>query len=529
MSITILCIEPDARPNTLSLTVEEGEALLLCLLEPEGGGSGGRALRATALRRREEPLPSGAEGLLELGVVRPAGGAPALRVLATNPRRPLEWVRPEGRRHLTQGVELRQAARCELASDPPVTLQLALSERGGGAGLAVSGSGTRRSSRISATKGALWLLPTVWVLLTDFSDQVVENARDFAVKLGLTPRMAGTLSALFFLALGNIVQWRQRAAMTEAAALEQERAADALGAAQAASQAALAGEQACLAERADQALRLGELAAERQIRASAALAAGASKATALALGGRRMQDEATLAQDALLLAGLTEQVVAGMSTVEAPADAARCLEHAPLLGSDLPRYALLWHPDPELSCPEGYLAVREGSTLAGRWGLSARIAAARGMILSADGAADPRLEDRAAAVTFLETLREVQTALLTARTGARAPVAPSQASLWTLALYGAVADLPAPAEGMAEVGAGTCVSEALDQLVTQQDAPAPGEPVLPNLVAVALGERALPLIPSPSCPWREGALQEGAKRALLAASRLAWTLPVEGG
>lgn len=534
MSATVLCVEPDRRPATLALALEEGEVFHVALLEPDEAGPHG-VLRATALRGPDEALPAGAEPLIEAVVARsPTGGHLGIRVLACSGRRPIEVVRAEGRSRLSQGMELRGTTRAEILLDDMQRIELHLgvtANVASGAGVAVSGSGTHRSQALATTSGALWLLPTVWALLTQFTDQIVVSARALLKRWGVTPRMAATLTALFFIALLNVGMWYANASALDVATLQADQASSARDAADAAAAAALQGEQSCLADRAVLVARTQEDEAERRLRVEAALALTASRATAIAVGGRRLGSDAVLAFDALQRDSLVEAVLAQMArTGEAPREAATCLAQAPLLGSDLPRYALLWHPDPALSCPSGYLAVRGGTTLAGRWGLSPRVASAflEGGAPAAQAAADPRLEDRAAARATLAGLRAVQTALLTHRTGQAAPVAPSQARLWALAIYAAIDALPSPADGALDAPPIDCVGQLLDQAVARRDARAPGEPVLPDIAAISLGETALPLVPSPSCPWPQDVLRDSATTTLSAVARLAWADDIGG-
>ena len=54
-------------------------------------------------------------------------------------------------------------------------------------------------------------------------------------------------------------------------------------------------------------------------------------------------------------------VVAAIDTVQANgSDMTFCMEQDPVLGADLPRYMLTWHPNRDLVCPLEYSAIEEG-------------------------------------------------------------------------------------------------------------------------------------------------------------------------
>ena len=102
----------------------------------------------------------------------------------------------------------------------------------------------------------------------------------------------------------------------------------------------------------------------------------------------------------------------------------------------------------QLVCTPNYSVVDGGINRAGPWGLSERVAGEFGDQESAEAVADEtqptslRMYPRWSASTLAIGLREVQFALLTSDTGPRPPTVPSQAHLWTLALWDAYNRLP---------------------------------------------------------------------------------------
>lgn len=547
MSHRILCIEPGSRPATVRLEVGLGEPVQVCLLEDaeaEGGPGSASRLRHTILRRSGEALPAGAVPVLEAAVERgQLGGPPGVRVLAVGSQ-PVELVRGEVRSRLRPGVELKEGTRLELALPElrRVEFQLLLEAQAArGAQAAIAGSGTRRSQVRAASTGLLWLIPSVWSVMADFLAWKVAQARALGRRFGLSPRTIAVLIAVSFVVLMNVGIVLAQLRKTTAAEERAQGAEAAAEEARAAAQAALLGELTCLAEREGLVAELGEEQQQRAVRAERALELSAARAVALERGGTRMGSEAVLAFDQQLRPELLAQAVAEQRRVgEVPRELSPCTEQQALLGSDLPAYALLYHPSAELTCPTRYSGVLGGAELAGRWGLSERVAREFGpeavadrdrtALLALDGVrapdpavaealADPRLEDRWAAQTYTAALRDIQGALLGSRAGDRVPVAPGQSQLWTLALFHAVNTLPSPAEGVGDAPAAECVADVLSQLAREAAPAAPGEPLLPDLVAVALAETRPVLTPRPGCPWAEDALGEGARAALLAVGR----------
>lgn len=170
--------------------------------------------------------------------------------------------------------------------------------------------------------------------------------------------------------------------------------------------------------------------------------------------------------------------------------------------------------------------VDGGVSRGGGWGVSARAAREFGVPESAakaspDGeTADPRLNDRWSAYTLTTGVRTLQEALLTADTSDRPPVAPGMAQLWTLALWDAYNRMPSPGDGVMDKTAADCVADLLLERLASSPPAAPGEPLLPDLASVALGE-PFKVTPTAGCPWTGDSFQKGAASALRAAARQA--------
>ena len=206
-----------------------------------------------------------------------------------------------------------------------------------------------------------------------------------------------------------------------------------------------------------------------------------------------------------------------------------CLAYDRLLGGDLAEYVLVWHPDPAPSkvCSANYEANLLGRNTMGRWGLSVRAARDFGSDIVASpldttGAVrDPRTDQRWAAAVLTSGVRQFQEALLGFDPLGRPPVAPSQSQLWALTLWSAFNEMPDEAEGVLDKPPTECVSDLLQEIKVNAPPAPPGEPLLPDLVSVALGE--VEILPSATieCPWREQSIRNGAAAALRAVATLA--------
>ena len=127
---------------------------------------------------------------------------------------------------------------------------------------------------------------------------------------------------------------------------------------------------------------------------------------------------------------------------------------------------------------------------------------------------------RWSATTLAIGMREVQFTLLTTDTGTRPVVVPSQMHLWSLTLWDAYNRLPSPASGVLDKPVGFCVDELIGKMMQDPEPSVPGQPILPDLTAVAGGEKSIAVSPSPSCPWPTGVFQISAEAAIQSVANL---------
>lgn len=534
MSETITCIEAEGRPPRVSLPLE-GQDFLLWLLPAALEGSG--PLRNTVLRRQGEDPPAGS--LLVMWVDVQVLGQ---RRISTRVRRVGTEVTVYLRdadtwRELTSGTALPPSGDYEVALPTLRRFRFSLRRADLGAGTmtsAVAGSGTSTSKGKVNEKGALWLVPTVWGVLMDQQQFIMNNIRAILKRLGLGPQATRYLFIAFtFIAIGAFAFYTQYKAKAEA----EERAQDAedkVARADAAREASLLGEMTCLVERQKLVEKLGTIEEQRLLIAENVLDITDARSAAVDIAGGRMSGDDLLAIDMAAVDHMKTYVVnlMGILPPVSPEDTVACLDQDPVMGEDLPRYGLMWHPDPELVCPLSYVGLIDGLTLAGRWGLSPRIASEFGQPEPAlAGAAangglaelmsDPRMNDRWSADTLAEALRNIQETLLEFEMDGRPSVLPSQSQAWSLTLFSAINRLPSKAEGVLNEPAAFCVSQLLTEYAANAPAGQMGEPLLPDLVDVATGVVEMKVRPSPSCPWSTDAMEKGAKDSFNAVTRLA--------
>lgn len=536
MSDLIICIEAEGRPPRVSLPLG-GEDFLLWLL-PDALDAAG-PLRNTVLRKEDVDPPAGSVLLLWVDVQVLGGGRVSTRVRRVGADVSVFLKDADTWRELAPGTALPQNGDYEVALPSMRRFRFSLrrtSKRAAGLGTAIAGSGTASTKGRVAERGALWLVPTLWTVVMDQQQFIMSNIRAILKRLGIGPQATRYLfvAAAFLLAFGAAfyTQYKAKAeAEARAEGLEQ-----AMANADAARNASLLGEMSCLSERQKLVEKLGAIEEQRLLLAEAVLGITTARSAAIDIAGARMSDDNLLASDLSVVDHMKTYVVSLMGALPPPSpeDVVACLDQEPVMGEDLPRYALLWHPDKEITCPLSYVGLLDGNTLAGRFGLSQRISDEFGQPEPALGAAasqgklaelmsDPRMNDRWSADTLAEALRATQQALVEFELEGRPSVYPSQSQAWSLALFSALNRLPAGAADVLNKPAAVCVNQLLVEYAGAAPAGQVGEPLLPDLVDVATGTVEMKIRPSPQCPWAVDAMEQGAQIAFASAARLALT------
>lgn len=521
MKQLVECIEPNARPARRSLVLDRGDVFVVYVLPLPPDTP--RTLRRTVVRLEDDDPPEGARRAISLRVA-PSG----LVVQDVARGASLEQIRGDLRSQVVAGVRLPTNALYELVLSDGTRVHLGLLlheqiERGTTIG--VAGSGTKTSRVKYATDNVWWLITDSKGIIVTLGIDAWDAVRDRLIAMGVDGRVLVFVGGLV---LTGAAAWYAYSTTTAATARADE-AETALELAEAAQAASLATELACLEQRRDLVAQLGASSEQRKLAAEMALVLPLAQTTSIELGGTRMAGDELMALDSLYKPNLLQAVVARFD--EGEGDAEACLEQDAALGKDLPAYLLTWHPDPALVCPLEYVSEEDGVRRVGRFGLSDRVArefgaAGHANTGTSEGAldellGDPRREDRWSAFTLATAYRKVQETVLRTRLTERPPTLPSQSQLWTLALLDAYNRMPSPAGGALDVDAKGCIEKLLRDRVTNAPPAAPGEPLLPDLNAVAAGDLPLVATPTPGCPWPQGALADGADNALRAVARLA--------
>ncbi len=525
MALTLQCFEPQARPSRVAIRLEAGEIFTVLLLQ-DNPSEAQSQLRQTVLRRADEAPPPGAQVLLEAEIRESRPGDPkVLRARNVPTLVKLEILRPDVRSLATMGSEWRSGTRLEASLDDLSSVMFTLevqAEVAQGAKAGVGAGRLRRADQIEGAMGAaFWIIPTAIATLADPKARITAWVANLAKRAGISPALFSPMLFMSGIGIGlGIVAYSQYSKAQEAeekAAMAEEKAL----AAEAGRDAALVAEAACVEERKELATALDDQDTTRALQAEVALAAPLSQSVAVEMGGARMGTPEALTFDQQAIDNAKKHAATEMAKLrDPPENTERCLGLAEILGQDLPQYVLLWHPDPDLVCPDSYAVVDGGVDRMGAWGLSKRATQVFG---SPDGApaggADPRTNDRWSAHTMATGLRAFENALLAADTGPRPPVAPGQAQLWSLALWDAYNRMPDPADGVLNEPPELCIANLVAEVAASSPPAAPGQPVLPDIVAVALGQ-PLRVSPTAGCPWPSGALNTGAKSAFRAVAHL---------
>ena len=374
---------------------------------------------------------------------------------------------------------------------------------------------------------AFWIIPSVMSTMADPLARVMTTLAMIAKKAGISPAMFSPMLIMSAVTVGlGYFAYTQYESAEDA----EEKARQAMAqakAAEAGRDAALAAEQHCVSERKDLVAELNMIDAARSLKAEESLAASLARTKAVELAGAHMGSEETLKFDQQYSENTLKSIVVEMAALEElPPYIDRCLGMEIHLGQDLPRYLLLWNPDPELVCPEDYAAVEDGVARAGSWGLSSRARDEFGNMENAVGedaegiVTDPRMNDRWSSAAFVTGMRAIQRAILTADHGERPTVAPGQAQIWSLALWDTYNRMSSPANGVLNRPLPECIDDWLREVAVESSPAEEGQPVLPDLSAVALGLE-VPMTPTAGCPWTSDGLARGSQGAIRATARMA--------
>lgn len=523
MSLTIHCYEPQAVPRATSLSFDKPHPFAVYALQ-DNLSEDTRDLRSTVIRRIEENPPPGATLLFELEIraSRP-GELPTLNVMKVGARAMIEIVRPDSRGRVTKGTVLKSGSRFEatLRDLRTVVFNLeveseAVRDKGGVAGARPTGS-----KAVDGVMAMIWVVPTIMETIAEPRAKLVAWLVKQAQRAGLSRAMispmllmSATMIGLTYVAYSYYQDGMS--AQERLDSLEVE-----LLNAQAATTAALAAEMECRAHRKDLTKALDQIDETRKMQVEIALSPTLARAVSIEAGGPRMVAEPVVEFDTMSATAVSKLLVSQVAAAEKPRALPRvCLGQENALGQDLPKFVLVWHPSEEFLCPEEYQVVLDGVDLGGPWGLSKRVQREFGEAADVPKGTDVRMNERWSANTYTTALREILTTLASSPSGERPPVAPQQIHLWTLALFDAYNRMPSPAEGSMDRPVGECVTELIDEL-TRRLAPAePGQPVLPSIERIALGDQ-LKVTPTSGCPWPADALSHGAQSALRAVTQMA--------
>jgi hypothetical protein len=539
--ILVQCIEPNALPLLVAHEVKLLETFRLFILS-DTRSSSGNSLRKSIIISAEEDPPPEATLAFELDVYDPgAGDSIVFRVRRMGARVYIDWIRPNVRSRISEGHELPTGARLEfiLHDARRVLVTLQMESELLKSSLDAIGGGVIRHKAKEDTSAA-------WYLYYSFFQLMVMNTTLLRDKVNLWLRRRGlhpwvvlavlSVGTLILLA-GYAAYNRHQAAKT---AEEKSKALEEMNArVEEARQNALENEMACLQERQSLARRLQDIESSNKALITQAVSYTFSQSVAIEVGGNRMGDDSLKTFDDQFQSSTTQGILDRIDSV--PGDTAAmsfCLEQEQVLGMDLPRYMLTWHPDPTVICPLNYATIDKGIDRKGSWGLSDRVAKEFGSQNFSEGGqagemqlteqlGSPRMAPRWSATTLAIGIREVQFTLLTADTGGRPPVAPSQTHLWSLAIWDAYNRVPSPANGVMDKPIGFCVDEMLNRVMSTGGASEPGSPVLPDITLVASESKSLVVPPSPGCPWPTDAFTLGAKSSLRAVANMAHYLDVE--
>ncbi len=522
------CIEPHGRPARRMIQVVTDEEVAVYALELSPDLPPG--LRRTTLRRQDQHPPAHARMVMWVRVDSQGG----LVVIDIGKSSTIELVRGEARSQVVAGIRLPAGNILELTLPDQSRISFSLSlhrQAARGTAVGIAGSGTRSSRVRYAADNVWWLITDSKGIFVTIGINFVNAARNRLRAMGVDSRVIAFVSGtLLTAAVGAGAAYYQHTLATSATERADE-AEDALALARAAQASALATEMACLEQRKDLVAELGQASQQDATAVEIAMVFALANRVAVEYGGTRMATPEVQGADNQYRPGLVQAVMSRMNM--STGDPKPCLDQAPALGNELPNFLLLWHSDPSLTCPLDYVSEVGGVRQVGRWGLSDRVS----LFFGAAGEAstgvsddeleellgDRRFEDRWSAFTMVLAYRDVLETVIGTTKTERPATYPSQALLWPLALLDAYNRMPSPGEGALDLAPKECIDKLLQGVVQSAPPARPGEPLLPDLAAVAAEDVVVPVVPTPGCQWTKTALRDGADAALTAVARLAST------
>ena len=515
MSITVHCYEPQANPRAISINFAAPEPFAIYALQ-DNLSEDARDMRTTIVRRLTDNPPPNSTLLMELEIRKNRPGElPTFRAMRVGARVILELIRVDSRGRVAKGTELKSGARLEATMRDLRTYIFSLEiESELVAKKGIASTRPTGSQAVAGVGSLLWIVPNVLETLAEPRAKVVAWLAKVAKKMGISPSMiSGMLLMSTFMIAGVIVGYSQ---YTEADKARQEliEKQEALLNLNYAHGAATSAEAECRIQRKLLAKALEEVENARAAQAQKAMAIQLSRSVAVERGGSKFGSDGVLEFDKKAVNAVHKFVVAGMTKNKTTDNLAfDCLAQESILGQDLPKYLLLYHPTEDDYCSEEFSAVIGGVDMAGPYGLSERIAKFHGAPYS--GEEDPRTLGRWAATTIADTMRTIQEAILTADVGERASVAPGELQDWSLAFLDAYNRLPSPAEGAQDRPTEECIQAAVVEIAKRYAVEDSEQPVLPDISLVAGGEK-LQVTPTAGCPWPSDAINLGAASALRA-------------
>ncbi len=534
MHILVECIEPESLPLVQSITVDLLIPFRLFILNDIRFNSPGN-MRNSILMRIEEGVdpPPEASLVMELDIYDPGAGDPWMfRVKRMGSRVLTDLVRPNVRSRVAEGHDIPSGSRLELILQDTrrvlITLQMESDQMRRTEAI---GAGAVRHKAPDSMSATWFLYNGVMRLLAINSTIIKDKIILYLRKWGIHPTIFLTLGSIgLVLGMAGYLAWNRHQAASEAEA-KAEELADVAAKTEQAKIDAVSAEQRCLAEQAQLARRLAEKDQEKLAFAKLALQFTSSQTVAIDVGGKELLNDDLKKFNLDFQSKVMKQVVAKMEMVDTSVeDMQFCLDLEKAMGFDLPKYPLLWHPNPDMVCPTDYSSVDQGIDRLGRWGLSVRVARLFNAQTISDtteegdneAEGDPRKSPRWAVNVMASGLREIQTLILTADTGSQVVIAPSQIHLWSLALWDAFNRMPSPANGVMDKPLEYCIEEFIGFMTDNQNSPKAGAPIFPDLTLVSSGVYKINITPSPGCPWPTGAFQKGAENAIQAASNYAF-------